>query len=508
MAARKARQYGSKDGDLDMEELVAGVQGLFGRGNTAKAQSRGVSGPAPRITPAVNDGAPTVTRFGTMEGGGRSRGGDFGHSQQSLIKHGMTGVNSPLMKTIRGDVDLKTIDRADAGQFKDQTRISEKKPPARFSGKKSGPGFASNLASIIKQGLTTLSNMRDAGQDISEPLAVFGKTLDDYMAEAGDGSELVSGQLAALDAEGKRMTDRAGVGDAKIQEIYAQLANSMGQEGQNATARYADAAQQVQANTDAASGAIKAARADATAGQSEIAKNLGMTDRAPSDAQVNQAADGAAGLSGVAVNGLSGRSLLDTLGAAQADYFQGNKAASQFRGAEARTGLQRDLQDRLGALSMDRASTLDGARQQALQLAQQRYAADYGQFNDQRSYADSVDDRAYNRGQDRYRLENDYALQQQQIEADKAASQAEFAAESQKANQPATFLQIQQQLAQSMPSTSAAKAVQGMAKFKSQGKGAVQKTLVDILKEEGVTDPKELALAMGYAQEFLNQYKY
>lgn len=376
-----------------------------------------------------------------------------------------------------------------------QQMMAQKKP-------KDGNNFWENIvqktrdfgtAKSIGVGVRTGANVKMPGAvgAAMPTLPLFEKTLDDYLAEAGDGSNLAAGELSALSAREQALNARAGVSDAKIAEIYASLANSMGQAGTDAGARYQGEVAQAANNTAATQANISAANGSAQQAQSAIAANLGFTDVAPSAAANNQAVDNAHALSGTAVSGGAQQNYMQSMGNSQQNYFAGNKAAANFRGAEERVNLQGDLSGRLAEMQQERSGIQSQARERALALAQARYEADYGRVQNERQYRDQREDLGYDRD-----------FQMAQLEAESAANQPEAA-------ELPTFARVRQGLESAMPSRSAAVALQVMAEAKNANNPrALEKAMTRDGYISAGLSPSEAQMALQFAQEYMQGYNY
>ena len=337
------------------------------------------------------------------------------------------------------------------------------------------------------------------------PVPTFGKTLADYLAEAGDGSSMVSGELGAIDARSQALKGQAVVSDEAIAKIYAGLQNSLSKSGEDAGARYAAAGTAAQGVQDGTAATIAAAQKNSESQQAAIRKNLGMEDIAPSAAQNYQAVDQSNAQSALAATGKSQQDYMQSLGSANQDFFTANNAAAGFRGAESRAGLQTDLTSRLAALQDERSSTLAEGSSRAQQLAMQRYQADYGQWSDQRNYSDGLSDKAYDRNFAERQYSDDLTYRQQQMDAEYNKQQA--------ANQPEVpaYDKIQQQLMQAMPGQQQAVqiAMQTMATQKnSDPKSPKYRPMsLQTFLENGLNE-QQARLALQMYSEYANAYKY
>lgn len=341
------------------------------------------------------------------------------------------------------------------------------------------------------------ANMRP---ESAGPPAAFGKSFDDYLAEA-QGQTGVDNSI--FNAREEALKSRAGLGEAEIAKIYAQLGNSMATAGSEANTRYTAAQDAAGKNAEATTAAIAAARQGTSAEQAAIAKANGMEDIAPSASQNYAATDATNSISSALASSLSQKDYLQSMGAAQGNYFEGNRAASGFRGAEAQAALRRDLQDQLSVVQEDKSRAAANAKNEANSLAAQRYAADYGQFNDQRSYLDNLDNTAYSRAQQQAESQQSYDLRMEELRGSQAQAQAEAEASAQK-NMPA-YAKIQSQLAQAMPEM-AAGAMEIIAEAKMNGDTSAD-SILKKFQRAGMT-PQQIRLAYQSANEYFNTYKY
>lgn len=340
-------------------------------------------------------------------------------------------------------------------------------------------------------------------------LPTFGKTIADYLAEAGDGSSLISGELSAMDAREQALKQQALTGDSAIAQIYAGLQNSLGKSGEDAGSRYAAAGTAAQGIQDGTAATIAAAQKNSEGAQAEIRKNLGMGDVAPSAAQNYQSADQSNAQSALAATGKSQQDYLQSLSMANQDFYGSNKTAAGFRGAESRAGLQQDLATRLAEMQQDRSSLQSNASQQAQQLAMQRYQADYGQFSDERNYTESLADKNYDRTWQQAQARQESQYRQQELDAASAEAQSKYAQE-QTAALP-SYDKIQQQLMQAMPNHpwAVGQAMKVMAEQKNADPKGVKYqpvTLQTFLNEN--LNEQQARIALQAYSEYANAYKY
>lgn len=357
--------------------------------------------------------------------------------------------------------------------------------------------------------LSGLGAGRGSGVAEGVVLPTFGKTIADYLAEAGDGSSLISGELSAMDAREQALKQQALTGDSAIAQIYAGLQNSLGKSGEDAGARYAAAGTAAQGVQDGTAATIAAAQKNSEGAQAEIRKNLGMGDVAPSAAQNYQSADQSNAQSALAATGKSQQDYLQSLSMANQDFYGSNKTAAGFRGAESRAGLQQDLATRLAEMQQDRSSLQSNASQQAQQLAMQRYQADYGQFSDERNYTESLADKNYDRTWQQAQARQDSQYRQQELDAASAEAQSKYSQE-QAAALP-SYDKIQQQLMQAMPNHpwAVGQAMKVMAEQKNadpKGMKYQPVTLQTFLNEN--LNEQQARIALQAYSEYANAYKY
>lgn len=477
-----ARNYGNRKSSLPWEDDDDGV---FSKANQAKARNNASKGRAVRsvAAPRVGSGSAPV-RFDPKTGIFAAT--PFaGFGKKPFIAPGTSTISASEIRKRNAASDYSG---ARAGKV--STPIVR-----RPQGNGAIGGVLGNLKGSILAALANLGN----DEEVAEDLPVFGKSLQDYIDQYGDGGSLISGEMSGISAREAALRGQAATGDSKIAEIYAQLQNSMAQEGTDSAARYAAAGQAAQTNTAGAQANIAQARNSAAGAQAEIARNLGMTD-VPASNSANQATlDAANAQSELATTGKSTVDYMASLGNAQQDFYTGNKAAAGYRGAEARSALQGDLTGRLAELQDERSQLQSQAKERALALAQAMYSADYGQFNDERGYRDSREDQGYARGQDQYQMEQEYAQQN----ADRAASSAEFALKNQPKAQDAPFFQqVEQSLAQAMPQETVNAALAAMAQAKENGMNSMGRNSL-----KGI-DPRYHNLILQWGQEYLKNYDY
>lgn len=468
--AKKAKQYGEKD-DSDYSSLSTQWPGIAPKAQKAAAKKMNVRSDTSVTTPAPRVGGGSMNslfKTGPAKAPAqtRTRGGSFGDSSSGGFSA------SDLIKSITG-----------GGQ-----NLMEKMIANAKGGGSGGGGIAGALAGMKMPGATPASPEG------------FGKSFDDYLAEAL-GETGVDNSI--FNAREEALKSRAGLGEAEIAKVYQQLGNSMATAGSEANTRYTAAQDAAGKNAEATTAAIAAARQGTSAEQAAIAKANGMEDIAPSSSQNYAATDQTNAVSSALASSLSQKDYLQSMGAAQGNYFEGNRAASGFRGAEAQAALRRDLQDQLSVVQEDKSRASQNAKSEANSLAAQRYAADYGQFNDQRSYLDNLDNTAYSRAQQQAESQRSYDMQMAELQGSQAQAQSEAAAAAEK-SKPA-YAKIQAQLAQAMPNV-AADAMQVIAEAKLNGETDTRSMLKKF--EESGMSPGQIRLALQSANEYFNTYKY
>lgn len=487
---KKARRYGSAQIWASPEEDE----------NAKKSSAPKLGSPSPTLT----GGAPKTAQ---KNGGGSVADTLSGVSRGDVLQT-LLGIGS--FASGKGIPSFLTAPRG-KGLTKDQTFLD---PPGKKSGSHSMDWFdqvrraaGKQVDSFQRPGKKIFRGTGGPKQETEQgmvpgPLPEFGKSLSDYLAEAGDGSQLMGPQNALFDARQADLTKRAGLGDQALQALYAQLGNSMGQAAERESGRYAEQADVAKARADATQGNIAASRAQASDAEKAVAASLGLGDRSQSVSAQQGAIDGAMSQSATAARGLSQQELMQSLGNSQNDYFRGNEAAAGFRGAEARASLQGDLQSRLADISDARGSAQVSAAAEARSLAAQRYAADYGQFNDQRGYQDSRDQTAYDRSWQQTQAQNEMRLGQQRIQAERdtrmSEASAKYMAEQEKRT-PA-YARIQQQLVATMPPERASLVMEEIARARLQG-ADLESAL------GGKVSPSELRMALLAANEYNSSYK-
>lgn len=345
---------------------------------------------------------------------------------------------------------------------------------------------ALGIASLIGQLPPSIGkNYRD---NVGEPsIPTFGKTLADYLKIYGDGKSLAAPILKDIDARSEALKERGSEGDAQIESAYSALQKSLQLAKEDEAERYKEAQFTAGQNSEAAQGAIQAAREGSKEGRDTIRANLGMEDIPMSTSEGHAAEAGANDVSRSASLGLSQQDYLQNVGNSRQDYMGSNKTAAGFAGAEMQSALQRDLMDRLGGLDSEKAGVLSDAQLQAQQLAMQAYNSDYGAFTDDRNFSANRDDTAWSRAIDETNMYSSY--QQAQAEAQQRAQQASLEA------------QTAQQEAQSRMSESQAKNTPAYARTADRlrqnlGQSAPQGTLNNVLNyyAKAASDPERFPL--------------
>lgn len=217
------------------------------------------------------------------------------------------------------------------------------------------------------------------GGSMGTEIATFGKTLEDYLSNAGSGEDLIANQLRGLDRQRDLSRGDARTGTEAVGSIYGGLEKTFDQESKEADKQYEGTQQQIQSSTDAASRNLAQALAS---GNSDIAKtlaNLGIED---SGKQAQQTRDeyGVQNANQAAQRGNADIQNLISRGQSQQDFLQGSQAAAGFAGADAQSEIQRDLQDVLGAYGTQENQLRDNAAIQARNNAVQQYNADAEAF--------------------------------------------------------------------------------------------------------------------------------
>lgn len=280
------------------------------------------------------------------------------------------------------------------------------------------PGMG-GIAGLGRLGLGAAQDPSMLQQEQDVPM--FGKSLSDYLSEAGDGSGLISSQLAALEAERARGRGQQQKGDADIAAMYAALQNSLRGDQATTAQRYTDAQAASQASTNQANSAIQNAQQQVAQSQDQTLANLGISD-AGQQAERTQGEYHGMNTGTNAIKGDANVQNLISGGQGQQNLLQSNISAAGFQGASRRADLQTELMDYLSNIGNQEATLRDNARQQAQSLAQSRYGADSDAFYREQDYRNGLDDRAYNRGMDAD--QRDLQWQQFQAEQDASSNQA------------------------------------------------------------------------------------
>lgn len=246
------------------------------------------------------------------------------------------------------------------------------------------------------------SGVPAAGQtrQVQEPQAPqgFNRTIDDYLNEA-DSSQFSAAGMADIAGREQYMRQRAAESDAQLQALYASIAGQLQAQDPQIAQRYGDANAATQANTEQAVGMANSNALNSQSAMEQMAKNLGTEAALPIAEQqgAGLANENQATLNNLATYGqLSGQALTDA-GARERTLNTSNINASRFQGATDRSNLQSQLMQYLAALQDERATVARDSMDRALSLAQSRYNADYGQFQDERNYQTNRDDTAYDR---------------------------------------------------------------------------------------------------------------
>lgn len=301
----------------------------------------------------------------------------------------------------RGSLDVGGLSSAGKGR-----------PPAPslFSGADANAAKSSIMAAL-EAALGTANGA--IGQSLAMQPKTFDKTLADYLAQAGDGSNLITSQLAALEAQRASGRAQQQRGDSDIANMYAALQQSLKQDQASTGERYAAANQQSIDSSNAANQAIQQALTNAQSSQDQTLANLGISDAGKQAAQT-QADYNTMNTAATATDADAARQALASQGQAQQDLYGSWGTAAGFRGNERRADLQNELAQYLSQIGGQEAQLRDSAAQQARSMAQQQYGADQDAFYRNQEYLQGLDDRAYSRGQDQLQLE----MAQQQAEAE------------------------------------------------------------------------------------------
>lgn len=364
-----------------------------------------------------------------------SQGGEFSRAIQSLFGGNQKPANSLQRRMSIQDMSDNMAAANDPFGLRNKPSPF-KRPAARspFAGARaSGQGSIQRSGGIGKRAgqpqrqkgggdpnaaLNAIESIFGSAQSIIEGLQAsqpktFERTLSDYLAQAGDGSNLISSQLAALEAQRASGRAQQQRGDSDIANMYRALQASLKGDQADVASRYAAANQESINSSNAANQAIQQALTNAQGSQNETLANLGISDAGKQAAQT-QADYNTMNTSAVATDADAARQALNRQGQAQGDLYGAWGTAAGFRGNERRADLQSELAQYLSQIAGQEAQLRDSAAQQARQMAQSQYSADQDAFYRQQEYMQGLDDRAYSRGQDQLQLE----MAQQQAEAE------------------------------------------------------------------------------------------
>lgn len=207
----------------------------------------------------------------------------------------------------------------------------------------------------------------------------FGKTLEDYLSNAGSGEDLIQNQLRALDRQRNMSRGDARQGQRAIGSIYGGLEKSFDKAGRQSEKQYENTQKRVQSSTDAAADSLTGALA---AGNSDIASTLaalGIEDSGQK-AQATRDEYGVQNINQAAERGNYDIQNLISRGQSQQDFLEGSQAAAGFAGADAQSEMRRDLQDILANIGNNESQLRDNAALQARNQAVQQYNADADAF--------------------------------------------------------------------------------------------------------------------------------
>lgn len=226
----------------------------------------------------------------------------------------------------------------------------------------------------------------------------FGASLEDYLA-AADPSRFSSAAMSDIAAREAALRQQASFGDAELAKMYAALVNNYQSQVPQIQQQYSQAQGATQQNNEAAAALINSNALASQGVLDETAQNTDGQAALPIAAQYGGGTEqaNAVNLGNLASQGqLSVQALIDASQRGQ-NFSRNMGGAVGLRGVQERGQMQNDLLAMLAALQDQRTSAQSDAQQQALQLAMQKYDADYSQFRDQRDYTTSRDDTAYNR---------------------------------------------------------------------------------------------------------------
>lgn len=291
------------------------------------------------------------------------------------------------------------------------------------------PGLSQDPSQALMQ---DLNGLMGGGGGMGTEIATFGKTLEDYLSEAGSGEDLISNQLRGLDRQRKQSKGDAAEGKAAVGSIYGGLEDSFKGAGKEAKQQYKDTQAQVQSSTDAASNSLANALAAGNSDISQTLANLGIEDSGQ-QAQATRDEYGVQNANQAAQRGNYDIQNLISRGQSQQDFLQDSAGAAGFAGADAQSQIQRDLLDILGGYGDQENQLRDNAAMMARNNAVTQYNADAEAFyNQQQAQAQAAqgaaqqDQQAWQRAMDQAGLnwEQEKYYDQAQREQANLAAQA------------------------------------------------------------------------------------
>lgn len=243
------------------------------------------------------------------------------------------------------------------------------------------PGMGGTQASEGMMG--DLSGLFGGGYGGGTPqISTFDKTLEDYLAQAGSGEDLIANQLGALDDQRDTGRNDAREGKAAVGSIYGGLEKSFDESKRDARQMNKGAQKDIQSSADAASRSLTGAL---EAGNSDIASTLaalGISDSAQ-QAQGTRDEYGVQNVNQAASRGEADIANLVSRGQTQQDFLGGSQAAAGFAGSDAQSEIQRDLLGYLQQLGGQESQLRDNAALQARNNAVTQYNADSQSFYQQ-----------------------------------------------------------------------------------------------------------------------------
>lgn len=292
------------------------------------------------------------------------------------------------------------------------------------------PGMADTQASgDLMAGLQSLMGGGYGGG--TPQISTFDKSLQDYLAAAGSGEDLIANQLRSLDKERATGRSDAAEGKAAVGSIYGGLKKSFNDDKKISRQQNKLAQKDIQSSADAASASLTNALA---AGNSDIAQtlaNLGISDAA-GQAQATRDEYGIQNADTAARRGEADIAELVSRGQTQQDFLTESGAAAGFAGSDAQSEIQRDLLGYLQAIGGRESQLRDNAALQARNNAVQQYNADAEAFYRQQQaqvqaaeMAAQQDQQAWQRAMDAARLNWDQTQYYDQAQREQAQMAAE-----------------------------------------------------------------------------------